>query len=366
MKRHTLMPFAALLALAAPVAAQQAGGGAEVTAGAAWSSTRGAIVSVGLEGENILNSGVGVGLEYREGEKGQDGRLRLRYVHELGETRLGSDTRLSFSGLHSLSDWDDDGYSSARSRLGVAVSVRVAPQIRVQAGLFWQEDSINDIEIDTSPLILAEQGRSDTAGLEVTLSFGQIDHRRLPSEGQLLDLTWTKAFAGDRRFDSLEVNAVVARRPAPDWALSLRVGGGAIEAREGQALSIHDRAFLGGAAPRGFGIGGVGPRDYLVDVTDTALGGSRYFLTSVELRRDLSDRFMVGAFLDAGSVWKLDGAPVGAGGPVDDSYGLRSAAGLSLYWTTGIGIVNVSFASPLRHRENDSLNRVSMNLISSF
>lgn len=366
MSRHILSSLAALFALVAPAAAQQTGGGAEVSAGAAWSSTRGAIVSIGLEGENILQSGIDLGLEYREGEKGQDGRLRLRYVHEMGDTRLGTDTRLILSGLHSRSNWDDDGYATARSRLGLAVSARVARQIRVQGGVFWQEDSINDIKIDTSPLILSEQGHSDTVGIELTLSFGEIDHRQLPGHGQMLDLTWTSAFAGDRHFDSLEMNAVIARRPAPDWALSLRLGGGAIEARDGQSLSIHDRAFLGGKAPRGFGIGGVGPRDYLADVTDTALGGSRYVLASVELRRDISERFMMGAFVDAGSVWKLDGAPVGAGGPVDDSYDLRSAAGLSLYWKTGLGIVNVSFAAPLSHREHDSVNRVSLNLISSF
>ncbi len=355
-----------ILALALLLPGAALAQGAEVTAGAAWSSTRGAVASIGLEGTDILNSGIDLGLEYREGQEGRDGRLRLRYSRDLGDTRLGQDTRLSFTALHGRSDWDDDGFSTARSRLGLSLSARVAPELRLRGGLFWQEDEIRDIRADTSPLILAEQGRSDTAGVELGLSLGRIDRRQLPTHGQVLDLTYTGALAGDRRFDALEADAVLARSPAPGWAVSLRLGAGAIRARDGQALSIHDRAFLGGTTPRGFGVGGLGPRDVVEGGIDTALGGSRYVLGSVEVRRDFAERLAVGLFLDAGSVWKLDGAPVGAGGPVDDSRHLRSAAGLSLYWTSAIGIVNLNLAAPLSHRPHDRLNRVSLNLISSF
>jgi outer membrane protein insertion porin family len=362
---HPLVLAAAMLSLAGAAEAQQ-GGQTELTAGAAYSSTRGAIGSIGLEGTNILNTGVDLGLEFRQGDEGKDARLRLRYTHELGDTRLGSDTRLIFSASHSESDWDDDSFSSSRSRLSAALAADVAPRLSLQGGLFWQHDEIDDIREETSPLILDEQGSSDAAGIELSARLGQIDRRQLPTHGEVLDLTYTASLGGDRRFQGLEVSGLWARSPAAGWVISAGFGAGAIEAKGDGPLSIHDRAFLGGRAPRGYGIGGVGPRDYVEDAYDTALGGQRYALGSVELRRDIAPQFSVGAFVDAGSVWKLDGPPVGGSGVIDDSYDLRSAAGLALYWNSPLGTLNLNVAAPIDHREHDDLSRISLNLLSSF
>ena len=364
MRLTQILPLCAAL-FCAPLAAAAAGGGA-LTAGAAWSNTRGAIMSLGLEGRNIRDSGLDVDLEWREGHGGEEARLRLRWSHALGDTAFGAQTRLSLSAQHNRSDWQNDGYATSRSRLGLGLSAALAPEVGWRIGLFWQENALDHLAEGVSPLIAAEAGHSDAAGLEMGLRFGHIDSAALPSAGAQLDLSLTSALAGERRFRAFEASGVAARDFGAHWALSLRLGAGTTEGRRGRKVAIHDRAFLGGRAPRGFAPGGLGPRDYLAGQSDNALGGRNYLQASVELRHDFEAPFSLGLFWDAGAVWRLDGSPKGLSGEIDAARHLRSAAGLAFYWKSGLGIVNANIAAPLRHRESDSLGRFSLNLMSSF
>ncbi|RRH73843.1 BamA/TamA family outer membrane protein [Falsigemmobacter faecalis] len=365
--RQTLA-LAALAGLssALPLAAQSPSGGAMLSAGAAWSSTRGAIGSIGLRGEDILKSGLDAEIDYRGGARGEEGRLRLRWRHDLGDTAFGRSTRGVITAQHSRSDWENDGYDTARTRLGFGISAELRPGAGYHFGLFWQENSLSNLRSATSPVVAAETGHSDAAGLEAALRLGRVDHATLPGVGHQLDLTVTAALTGERRFRAFEASALLARRLHPDWALSFRVSGGTTEGRAGQAVSLHDRAFVGGRSLRGFAAGGAGPRDYLAGVTDTALGGRNYLQSSLELRRDTRGPLSVGVFLDAGSAWGLDGRPSGAGGLIDDGFSLRSAAGVALYWKSPLGVINVNLARPLAARPSDSLSRVSLNLLSAF
>lgn len=188
----------------------------------------------------------------------------------------------------------------------------------------------------------------------------------MPTMGQALDLTFAEALGGKRRYGRVEVAGYLARSFGKDWSASVRFGAGSIKGRKGQGVSISDRSFPGGRGLRGFAAGGAGPRDYVAGSTDTPLGGQHYLLSSLELRRKLHERVSVGLFVDSGAAWGIDGAPVGAMGPIDVSRHLRSSAGLSVYWKTGVGVMNVSIAKPLSRRPYDQTNAISLGLVSAF
>ncbi|NJS37903.1 MAG: BamA/TamA family outer membrane protein [Rhodobacteraceae bacterium] len=128
-----------------------------------------------------------------------------------------------------------------------------------------------------------------------------------------------------------------------------------------------DRAYLGGDMPRGFAFAGIGPRDVTAGGVDFALGGNRYVTASVEVRAPTRmENLTLGAFVDAGSVWELDVTAGGASGVIDDAYSLRSAAGLSAYWQTGIGLVQVNLATPLAQESYDKDEVFSIGLSALF
>lgn len=337
-----------------------------VSAGAAVSSERGFIGSFGFTVQDILGSGLDLGGEYRKGRKGEDARLRLHYTRAIGETRIGPDTQFFITANHARTDWESDAYPGWRSRAAFGTSAKPLPWLKVRGAVFGQFDRINDIREDTSPLILAEKGCSDTGGFEASVSIGRLDRQNLPRSGELGTLTVVWANMGARRFVSGEVSGTIVGEVVPDWILATKAAAGVIHATNGQQVSIHDRAFLGGSHLRGFAMGGAGPRDYVEGGLDVALGGSRYASGSVELRRLFPDSFAAGLFLDAGMTWDLGGDRMGASGMIDNSRFLRSSAGIMVYWLSPLGIVSLSVATPLRKLPTDRLNNFSLNLVSHF
>ena len=59
-----------------------------------------------------------------------------------------------------------------------------------------------------------------------------------------------------------------------------------------------------------------------------------------------------GVFFDIGTLWELDDT-AGSMGVVDDSQRWRSAAGVSLFWTTPIGPLRFNFARPISKESYD-------------
>ena len=75
----------------------------------------------------------------------------------------------------------------------------------------------------------------------------------------------------------------------------------------GEKVARSSRFIVGGRQLRGFDPGGIGPRD---TGDDSAVGGNKYYVASLNLTsdlgidRDLGMRWTV--FADAGSVWDTD------------------------------------------------------------
>ena len=84
--RLALAPLAA-----APVQAQD-GGGASISTGAGYSSQRGALVFLALDGSDILGSGIDLHFAYELGEDDELAELRLRKTWDLGQTQFGGNS----------------------------------------------------------------------------------------------------------------------------------------------------------------------------------------------------------------------------------------------------------------------------------
>jgi len=120
----------------------------------------------------------------------------------------------------------------------------------------------------------------------------------------------------------------------------------------GEKVARSSRFIVGGRQLRGFDSGGIGPRD---TGDDSAVGGNKYYVASLNLTsdlgidRDLGMRWTV--FADAGSVWDTD-YPNGVTGADDDS--MRSSLGYGILWDTAIGPMSFMWAFPVEEKSYDN------------
>ncbi len=356
----------ALAPLAATPVQAQDGGGASISTGAGYSSQRGALVFLALDGSDILGSGIDLHFAYELGEDDELAELRLRKTWDLGQTQFGGNSFFAVTLGGEKSDLESQQFALEQISLDLTFGADLSPSAGYSVSLFHLDDDLEASGTDVSPLIIAETGKTTATGLAFDLGYSTFDRDRLPRSGFRVGGNVAATFAGDRDWVSGAVDAGWAQ-PIGVATLALRAEAGVIDGRGGQPVSILDRAYLGGDMPRGFAFAGIGPRDVSDDGVDSALGGNRYATASIEVRAPLKlENVTLGAFVDAGSVWDLDVTEGGASGVIDDSYRLRSAAGLSLYWETGVGVLQMNIATPLQSESYDKEEVFSVGLNASF
>lgn len=109
----------------------------------------------------------------------------------------------------------------------------------------------------------------------------------------------------------------------------------------------------GGGSVRGFGYQEVGPRL----ANNTPQGGLALLEGSAELRHDLTDKWGVAAFVDAGAV---------AGASAPDFRDLSIGAGFGVRYNLGFGPIRVDVASPLTHRRGAAPFQIYVSIGQAF
>jgi len=113
----------------------------------------------------------------------------------------------------------------------------------------------------------------------------------------------------------------------------------------------------------------LGPRDSIGAINDS-LGGNYYAVARLDatfpvgLPKELGIRG--GLFIDAGSVWGMDGNPIGSSGAIDTSAQLRAAAGFALYWDTPIGPLVFNWSNPILAVVGDETQSFSVSVKTAF
>ena len=143
--------------------------------------------------------------------------------------------------------------------------------------------------------------------------------------------------------------------------------GGMVNGIGGYGSRVTDR-FFGNGKIRGFEPNGIGPRDLTATNAD-ALGGNVFAVArfETEFPLGLPEEYGIngGAFIDLGSVWSLDNT-TGTGGVVDDSFNLRSVAGLAILWDTPIGPLRFNFTRALIREDYDKEQTFDLTISTKF
>ncbi len=291
---------------------------------------------------------------------------------------LGRDLRAELSLFYSESNALSSSYSATFGSLqpGLAFPVSENGRLRVAAGTDYKR--LYNVSPGSSRIIFEEESER----FYTTLGYGfTYDNRRSgldPDSGFRFRFD-QDLFNGEAIYVKSEAN-FLAETLVFNEELTLRgnLRGGAVTSVSGQT-TILDRFNVSARTLRGFQSYSIGPRDLLAP-NRNVLGGNYLAVARAEAQFPIGipDEYGVtgGLFLDAGSVWGLDnkdggprpvpGLPDAGGGPVDDGFKLRSAAGFSIFWKTQIGPLRFNFNRPLVWEEHDRRRFFDFTVSTSF
>lgn len=332
--------------------------------GGSYNDDTGVALAIGFSERNFLGRGQSLAVDVVTGDE------NARGVLSFGEPAfLGRDLRLGLDFEYSTTDFDDASYDTQIISFSPSLAFPVGENSRLSVFYKIALEEIVNVSPDTSPIIQAEEAElwRSSIGYRYTLDYlrGGLN----PNRG--VRLTFGQELAGlGGDVESLATTVrAVAQRDILNEEVTLRAifDAGVINALGGSQTRVTDRFFLGSGQLRGFKSRGVGPRDTGAVESDV-LGGNKF--VSLRFEADfplgLPEEYGItgGVFYDMGSLWELDNTAGAA--LVDDGFELRTAVGVSIFWTTPIGPLRLNFAKPIKKNVLDEENTFAITISTQF
>ncbi len=318
----------------------------EVSLGAGFSSTDGALADIGITERNLLGRGQELRFRVLAATERQQFDLGFTEPYLFGRDLSGGvDLYRITQDFRSESSFDRDA-TGGKLRMGYSLSEK----LRHQVFYSFEENTINNVDEDASRFIKDQEGTNITSMVGHSFVYDDRNNRFAPTSGWYWRLTQDLAgLGGDDQFLRNEVQSEYYIPVAPKWTIALAGSAGHILALDDD-IRINQRFFVGGRELRGFEDAGIGPRD---DISKDALGGNTYYTASAELQFPLGlpeDLGFTGAvFFDIGSLWDADDN----GPEVIDENSLRAATGVGIAWSSPFGPIRIDFAKAVLKEDYD-------------
>lgn len=338
-----------------------------LTFGASYSVNDGIGFNIGLSESNFLGRGQFVSVNISTTSDNQNNSFTF-----VEPALLDRDLEFRFNAYYNTSDSDNADFSSERAGVQVALEFPLGELTRLGVRYKYSSDNLDDVGGDTpadsSPILVAEQGREDSSIFGYTLSYDSRISGVDPTSSFLLRFSQDYAGLGGD-VEQLTTTALASyQRDIANEEITLRaeLEGGVVHRFNG-STRILDR-FTGNGKIRGFEPYGLGPRD-LGAANEDALGGNYFAVARVEAAFPLGlpTEYGItgGVFADVGSVWALDNT-AGAGGPVDDGLHLRASVGFSVFWQSLLGPLRLNFSHVLQKEDYDRPQNFDLTVSTQF
>lgn len=310
----------------------------DLTFGAGFSTTAGALGNVGIRERNLLGRGQDLRLGFTL--SGEQSELDLSFTEPYF---LGRNLSAGFDAFRIESNQDERAFDLLRTggslRMGFSWQERLRQIIRYTL----EDQEISDVDADASRLVKDEEGRFLESAVGHELTYDTRDNRFDPREGVVARLRNEVAgLGGDVRYVKSSVGGAYHYPLSKNWTASASAEAGNIFGL-GQDTRISDRYFIGGRDCRGFEFAGIGPRDR---PTGDPLGGKQFYTGTVELGFPLGlpEDFRVRGrvFADVCSAWDLDKTDAN----VQDESSPRASAGAGITWQSPLGpiVIDLGYA----------------------
>lgn len=318
----------------------------EITLGAGYSTSDGALADVGIRERNLMG-------------RGQDLRFRVtaatrRQQFDIGFTEPYLFNRELSGGFDLYKTTQDFRTESSFDRNAVGGKLRagyaLSEKLNHSVYYAFEQNEIRNVDINASRFVKQQEGKNITSLVGHSLTYDDRDNRFTPTEGWFVELSQDLAgVGGDDKFLRNEAKTEYYIPIAPKWTVAMAGSAGHLLSLQDD-IRINQRFFIGGKELRGFSNAGIGPRDL---ISRDALGGNIYYTGSGELRFPLGlpdDLGFTGAlFTDVGSLWQSDDT----GPEVADGNSLRASSGLGVAWASPFGPIRIDFAKAILKENYD-------------
>ncbi len=334
-----------------------------LTFGASYSQDSGAAFNIGFQERNFLGRGQRIRIDFNTAEDSAGGTISFTEPNLLGR-----DLSFGLLAAHTTTENENSFFSTRETEFRPSLTFPVSENGRLSVNLFARKDSIYDVSGDSSALLQGEAGGATYGGIGYRYSF---DTRRTglnPDAGIVLRFGQEYAAAGDANFIRSDF-LLGGETKAFNDEVTLRAifEAGALHMINGDSR-VTDRYRQSSRRLRGFAGNGIGPRD-LNAVNMDAVGGNYFAVARFEadFPLGLPEEYGIsgGLFFDVGSIWGLDNT-AGTGGPIDDSFGLRSVVGFSVFWDTPIGPLRFNFSHALTSEDYDDEQSFDLTISTTF
>mgnify|MGYP003417291202 FL=1 len=347
-----------------------------VTLGAGFSSAEKVTLSFGIKQENAFGSGNYLGIDVNTGKYNrtlvvsttdpyftQDGVSRtidLYYRTSRPYSYVVDDTEVGTSDMYKILS------KGASIRFGVPFSE--LDTVYFGAGI--EQTSIKSGQY--MPLYFTPYaGKSNTA-IPLTLGWGRDsrDSALAPNEGRYQRLNADWSMAGDLKYikANYQFQQYIPITKAITFAFNTEIGWG--KGLGGKEFPVFKNFYAGGlGSVRGFDQGSLGPRSYCYQGEATPctsysfVGGAKMAVMNFELiapfpgnGNDKTLRWFT--FFDMGNVF-------GENDPIRTNE-LRASAGIGLSWISPLGPLRLAWATPVRKKPQDKLQKIQFQIGTSF
>lgn len=350
-----------------------------VTLGAGFSSAEKVTLSFGIKQENAFGSGNYLGIDVNTSKYNRTLVLNTvdPYFTQDGISRtLDLYYRTSRPYSYVVDDREVDTsemYKIVSKGASVRFGVPFSEEDTVYFGIGAEQTSVKSGQF--MPMyLLPYSGKSNTA-IPLTLGWGRDsrDSALAPNSGRYQRLSADWSVAGDLKYikANYQFQQYIPITKAVTFAWNTELGWG--KGLGGKDFPLFKNFYAGGlGSVRGFEQGSLGPRSYCYQGESGApdncssysyLGGAKLAVMNFELvapfpgnGNDKTLRWFT--FVDIGNVF-AEKDPIRAGE-------LRASAGIGLSWISPLGPLRLAWATPLRKKPEDKLQKIQFQIGTSF
>lgn len=336
----------------------------ELSFGLGFSTAEGPLGDVSIRERNFLGKGQDLRLALTASGESQQVDFGFREPYFLDRPlSAGVNLRATQRDLEDETSFNENDIGG-----GVSLGYEITENLRHNWRYDFSRREVENVADDASLAVQRLKGVSYISELSQSLSYDTRDNIFRPSEGYLLSLGLGAAgLLGNTNYVTGSLSGALYV-PLYEDEVVLGITGevGVAENFDGDGSYI-ETFYLGGQRVRGFENFGIGPRD---TGSDDALGGQNYFVSSLQTRFPLGlpEEFNVigRAFVDAGSLWRLDTTGLANTNGIEDGFGLRASAGVGVTWDSPFGPISLDYAWPLLKEDFDKTENFRFSFGTAF
>ncbi|MDR2526276.1 MAG: outer membrane protein assembly factor BamA [Rickettsiales bacterium] len=333
----------------------------ELSFGVGYSTVDGMNTNIGVTENNLLGKGQSLGIRLIYAQYSRD--ISLNY----GKPNFLQRDLFAGISLFHKSDKDKATVNFNEGRLGTRLYVSYAITDYIRQQLFYNlyKETISNVSSNYSGAI--NETTTVVSSIGHTTSFDSRDNGMNPESGWYISLTSEFAGVGGDNNHLRNTATLSYYIPVIPTYLTLKVGGfaGVIGSKK-QKISPTNSFFLSDNILRGFKYGGIGPR--IDGGSNSAIGGKKYYTAIAELKAPILSKeygLFAGFFINTGTLTETDVIENNSI-KINDSASMRSAAGVTIYWTTPMGLLNLTFSKILKMEDYDKPQEIAFGFGSQF